>query len=30
MAAQTDLVDGLGRFDLELVKLCPSGERAED
>lgn len=30
MAAQTDLVDVLGRFDPTLVKMCPSGERAED
>lgn len=30
MAAQTDLVDVLGRFDPKLVKMCPSGERAED
>lgn len=30
MAAQTDLVDVLGRFDPRLVKMCPSGERAED
>ena len=28
MAAQTDLVDVLGRFDPKLVKMCPSGERA--
>ena len=30
MAAQTDLVDVLGRFDPRLVKMCPAGERAED
>lgn len=30
MAAQTDLVDVLGRFDPRLVKMCPSGERPED
>lgn len=30
MAAQTDLVDIVGRFDPKLVKMCPSGERAED
>jgi tRNA-splicing ligase RtcB len=30
MAAQTDLVDVLGRFDPHLVKMCPAGERAED
>jgi len=30
MAAQTDLVDVVGRFDPKLVKMCPSGERAED
>ncbi len=30
MAAQTELVDVLGRFDPKLVKMCPSGERAED
>lgn len=30
MAAQTDLVDVLGRFDPKLVKMCPAGERAED
>jgi tRNA-splicing ligase RtcB len=30
MAAQTDLVDILGRFDPKLVKMCPAGERAED
>jgi tRNA-splicing ligase RtcB (3'-phosphate/5'-hydroxy nucleic acid ligase) len=29
MAAQTDLVEVLGRFDPRLVKMCPSGERAE-
>ncbi len=30
MAAQTDLVEVLGRFDPKLVKMCPSGEKAED
>lgn len=30
MAAQTDLVDVLGRFDPRLVKMCPAGEKAED
>jgi tRNA-splicing ligase RtcB len=30
MAAQTDLVEVLGRFDPRLVKMCPAGERAED
>ncbi len=30
MAAQTDLVDVLARFDPRLVKMCPSGERPED
>ena len=30
MAAQTDLVDVLGKFEPKLVKMCPSGERAED
>ena len=30
MAAQSDLVEVLGRFDPKLVKMCPSGERAED
>ena len=30
MAAQTDLVEILGRFDPKLVKMCPAGERAED
>jgi tRNA-splicing ligase RtcB len=30
MAAQTDLVEVLGRFDPKLLKMCPSGERAED
>lgn len=30
MAAQTDLVDVLGRFDPKLVKMCSSGERPED
>jgi tRNA-splicing ligase RtcB len=30
MAAQTDLVEMLGRFNPHLVKMCPGGERAED
>ncbi|RYG28097.1 RtcB family protein, partial [bacterium] len=30
MAAQTDLVDVIGRFDPKIVKMCPPGERAED
>ena len=30
MAAQTDLVEVLARFDPKLVKMCPDGERAED
>ena len=30
MTAQADLVEILGRFDPRLVKMCPSGERAED
>ncbi|TLD69565.1 RtcB family protein [Phragmitibacter flavus] len=30
MAAQTDLVDILGRFDPKIVKMCPPGEKAED
>jgi RNA-splicing ligase RtcB len=30
MAAQTDLVEVLGRFDPKLMKMCPAGERAED
>jgi tRNA-splicing ligase RtcB len=30
MAAQTDLVEVLGRFDPKLVKMCPAGERAEE
>lgn len=30
MAAQTDLVEVLGRFDPKLVKMCPAGERPED
>lgn len=30
MAAQTELVDVLGRFDPKIVKMCPSGEKAED
>ncbi len=30
MAAQSDLVEVLGQFDPRLVKMAPSGERAED
>src|SRR5439155_9719023 len=30
MAAQTDLVDVLGRFDPKLVKMCLTGDRPED
>lgn len=30
MAAQSDLVDVLARFDPKLVKMAPHGERAED
>lgn len=30
MAAQTDLVDVLARFDPRIVKMAPDGERAED
>lgn len=30
MAAQTDLVDVLGTFQPRIVKMCPSGDRAED
>ena len=30
MAAQTDLIDVLGRFDPRLVKMSPSGEKPED
>jgi tRNA-splicing ligase RtcB len=30
MAAQTDLVEPLGRFFPRLVKMAPAGERAED
>ena len=30
MAAQSDLVEVLGRFDPKLVKMAPSGERPED
>jgi tRNA-splicing ligase RtcB len=30
MAAQTDLVEVLGRFDPRLVKMAPSGEPPED
>jgi len=30
MAAQTDLVEVMGRFEPKLVKMCPAGERPED
>ncbi len=30
MAAQSDLVEAIGRFDPKLVKMAPSGERPED
>src|SRR5262249_34967412 len=30
LSAQSDLVDVLGQFDPKLVKMAPSGERAED
>ncbi len=30
MAAQTDLVDTLARFEPKLVKMCPPGEKPED
>ena len=30
MAAQTDLVAPIARFDPRLVKMAPEGERAED
>ena len=30
MAAQTDLVEVLARFDPRLVKMAPDGERPED
>lgn len=30
MAAQSDLVDVVGRFDPKLVKMAPAGERPED
>ncbi len=30
MAAQSDLVEALGRFDPKLVKMAPHGERPED
>jgi hypothetical protein len=30
MAGQTDLVDGLDRFDPNLAKMGSSGERAKD
>jgi tRNA-splicing ligase RtcB len=30
MAAQSDLVEVLGRFEPRLVKMAPAGERPED
>ena len=30
MAAQTDLVEVLGKFEPRIVKMCPPGEKAED
>lgn len=30
MAAQTDLVEIVARFDPKIVKMAPAGERAED
>jgi tRNA-splicing ligase RtcB len=30
MAAQTDLVDAIGRFDPSIVKMCGDGSKAED
>lgn len=30
MAAQTDLVETVARFDPKIVKMCPAGDRAED
>ena len=30
MAAQTDLVETVARFDPKIVKMCPAGERPED
>ncbi len=30
MAAQTDLVDIIGRFDPSIVKMCGDGSKAED
>jgi len=30
MAAQSDLVDVVGRFDPRLVKMAPEGEKPED
>ena len=30
MAAQTDLVEVLGKFEPRIVKMCPAGEKAED
>jgi tRNA-splicing ligase RtcB (3'-phosphate/5'-hydroxy nucleic acid ligase) len=30
MAAQTDLVEVLGRFNPKLVKMCPAGQKPED
>ena len=30
MAAQTDLIEVLGKFEPRIVKMCPAGEKAED
>lgn len=30
MAAQSDLVEIVGKFDPKLVKMAPEGEKAED
>ena len=30
MAAQSDLVEIIARFDPKIVKMAPAGERAED
>ena len=30
MAAQTDLVEVLGKFEPRIVKMCPAGDKAED
>jgi tRNA-splicing ligase RtcB len=30
MAAQSDLVEPIARFDPKLVKMAPAGERPED